>query len=257
MLVDQFYSYCQKLMEDIMRDERATIEKAADMIADAVAAGHNFFIHDRGHLIGGELLSRAGGANFVRRLDVLLPDPTLTNPHTGSRPKSREKLSGDALTQRKRKFEAEFVDYLFDANGLAEGDVLFLNSNSGYGFSGNNIAATAKRKGIKLIVMSSKATSQAVTPEAGGEKKLAEYADILFDNHAPYGDAVFEVSGLDEKIWPASGMGAAYITWPLILRTVEKLLERGVKPSIFRSANIPGGPDQNSAIAKHYEEFGY
>jgi uncharacterized phosphosugar-binding protein len=158
--------------------------------------------------------------------------------------------------QRKREFETGYVDYLFDINGLAKDDVLFINSNSGYGFAATNIAAVAKRKGLKLIVMSSRQTAEAVTPEGNG-KKLADYADILFDNHAPYGDAVYEVKGLDEKIWPASGMGAAFIAWPLILRTVEKLQEKGVNPSIFRSANIPGGTDQNTAVGKHYEEFGY
>ncbi|MDR1025033.1 MAG: sugar isomerase domain-containing protein [Treponema sp.] len=256
MLVDGFYDYCRKLLDDIQRDEAANLEKAAEMIAQAVAKGHNFFIHDRGHCIGGELLARAGGAVFVRRLDVAIPDPSLLAPHTGSRKASRDKLSGDALVQRKRKFETEYVDYVFDINGLAEGDVLFLNSNSGFGFAATNVAAAAKRKGLKLIVMSSGQTSRAVTPE-GGDKKLAEYADILFDNHAPYGDAVYEVKGLEEKLWPASGMGAAFIAWPLILRTIEKLLEKGVNPSVFRSANIPGGPDQNVAVSKHYEEFGY
>jgi uncharacterized phosphosugar-binding protein len=256
MLVNGFYDHCRKLLDEIQRDEAANLEKAAGMIAEAVAGGHNFFIHDRGHCIGGELLARAGGAVFVRRLDIVIPDPSLLAPHTGSRKLSREKLSGDALVQRKRKFETEYVDYLLDINGLAKDDVLFLNSNSGFGFAAVNVAAAAKRKGLKLIVMSSKQTSQAVTPE-GGDKRLAEYADILFDNHAPYGDAVFEVKGLDEKVWPASGMGAAFIAWPLILRTVEKLQEKGVNPSVFRSANIPGGPDQNAAVTKHYEEFGF
>jgi uncharacterized phosphosugar-binding protein len=254
MLVDGFYTYCRKLLDEIQRDEAANLEKAAEIIAEAVAGGRNFFIHDRGHCIGGELLARAGGAVFVRRLDIVIPDPALQNPHTGSRKASRDKLSGDALLRRKRQFETEYVDYVLDINGLTQGDVLFLNSNSGFGFAATNVAAAAKRKGLKLLVMSSKATSAAVTPE-GGDKKLAEYADVLFDNHAPYGDAVFDI-GLEEKVWPASGMGAAFVAWPLILRAVEKLRERGVDPAIFRSANIPGGPDQNAAVSKRYEDRG-
>jgi uncharacterized phosphosugar-binding protein len=103
--------------------------------------------------------------------------------------------------------------------------------------------------------MSSKETSESVTPE-GGEKKLAEYADILLNNHAPYGDAVFEVDGLNEKFWPASGMGAVFIAWPLVLMTVEKLLARGVSPTIFRSVNIPGGAEQNTWAINRYEEQG-
>ncbi|MCL2056752.1 MAG: sugar isomerase domain-containing protein [Oscillospiraceae bacterium] len=254
MLAEKFYGYCEKLMQDVKRDEMAAMEKASDMIADAVEKSYSFFIHDRGHLIGGELLARAGGAAFVRRLEIPLPDPTLMNPNTGSRKASR--LSGDALIARKRIFEAQYIDYAFDVNGIGEGDVLLLNSNSGYGFSAVAIAETAKRKGVKLIVMSSKITSEAITPE-GGEKKLADFADILFDNHSPYGDAVFEVDGLDERFWPASGMGAVYIAWPLVMMTVEKLLARGVSPTIFRSVNVPGGPQQNKKVVERYEELGY
>lgn len=256
MLENMFYTTCEKLAADIQRDEMENMEKASAMIAKAVAKGKNFFIHDRGHLIGGELLGRAGGAAFVRKLDIVMPDPSLLNPHTGARKFSREKLNGEALIARKRQFEKEYVDYAFDLNGLGEGDVLLLNSNSGYGFSALVIAETAKRKGVNLIVMSSKATSEAIKPE-GGEKKIAEFADILFDNHSPYGDAAFKVDGLDENIWPASGMGAVYIAWPLVLMVVEKLISMGVSPTIFRSTNIPGGPEQNNRVVDRYEELGY
>lgn len=256
MLAEQFYSYCGQMMAEIQVHEMGALEAASDLTAEAVANGRNFFLHDRGHLIGGELLARAGGAAFVRRLDIAVPDPTLTSAHTGSRSASRARLSGAALLERKRAFEKEYIDYAFDLNGIGEGDVLLLNSNSGYGFSAGAIAQTAKQKGVKLLVISSKATADAIVPE-GGEKKLSEYADVLFDNHAPYGDAVFELKGLDEKFWPASGMGAVFIAWPLVMMTVEKLLKRGVSPTIFRSANVPGGPEQNNAVALRYEELGY
>lgn len=256
MFAEKFYSYCETLMQEIRRDETETMEKAATMIAEAVAASRNFFIHDRGHLIGGELLARAGGAAFVRKLEIAIPDPSLLAPHTGTRAASRSKLSGSALTKRKRAFELEYTRYAFDINGVGEGDVLLLNSNSGYGFSAVTIAQVAKEKGVQLIVMSSKATSDAITPE-GGEKKLAEYADLLFDNHAPYGDAVFDIEGLDEKLWPASGMGAVFIAWPLVIMTVEKLIAMGVQPTVFRSANVPGGAEQNQKVVERYEALGY
>lgn len=256
MIEQKFFEYCRTLMDEIQAQEMGKVDEAAQMIAEAVAQSHTFILHDRGHLIGGELLARAGGAAFVRRLDVVLPDPVLRNPHTGTRAASQQKLSGEALTARKRAFELEYLDYLFDVNGLGEGDVLLLNSNSGYGFSSVAIAQTAKKKGMKLIVMSSRATSEAVTPE-GGERKLAEYADLLLNNHAPYGDAVFELEGLEEKLWPASGMGAAFLGWSIVLLTVEKLLAMGVSPTIFRSANIPGGVEQNTKVVERYEEKGY
>ena len=256
MLCESFFDYCGKLMEEIRRDEKESMEAAAEMIAEAVSKSRTFMIHDRGHLIGGELLARAGGAAFVRKFDLPIPDPSLLNAHTGTRAASRERLPAEERTRIRREFEEIYADYAMDVNGLSEGDVLLLNSNSGYGFAAVNLARAARKKGVKLIVMSSKQTADAITPE-GGEKKLSEYADILLDNHAPYGDAVFEVDGLDEKLWPASGMGAAFIAWPIVLMAVEKLLQRGISPTIFRSANIPGGPEQNKRVVERYEELGY
>ncbi|MDL2294265.1 sugar isomerase domain-containing protein [Ruminococcaceae bacterium OttesenSCG-928-D13] len=256
MIESGFFDHCEKLMQEIRDQEIDKIHQAAEMVAEAVAASKTFIIHDRGHLIGGELLGRAGGPAFVRRLDMALPDPGLIHPDTGVRPKCRDGLTGEARLARMRRFEMEYTDYLFDMNGLGAGDVLLLNSNSGFGFSATAIAHTAKAKGLKLIVISSKATAEAITPE-GGDKKLADYADLLFDNHAPYGDAVFEVAGLGEKLWPASGLGAAYIAWPIVLCAVEKLLERGVEPTILRSLNIPGGVEQNVRARERYEGLGY
>ncbi len=256
MLEMRFFDHCAQLMERIRKTEMDGMRKAAEMIAQAVSRSRSFVIHDRGHLIGGELLGRAGGPVFVRRLDVAVPEALLLHPDTGLRQASRERLTGEARAQRRRTFEREYIDYLFDVNGLSEGDVLLLNSNSGYGYTASVVAETAKRKGMGLIVISSRATAEAVTPEGEG-KKLCEYADVLLDNHAPFGDAVFEAEGMDEKVWPASGLGAAFLAWPIVLMAMERLAAMGVRPSVYRSINIPGGAEQYKAVVQRYESEGY
>lgn len=256
MLEKEFFTYCGQMIEKIQDNEMSKLEEAAEMISEALAKGFNFYLHDRGHLIGTELMGRAGGPSFVRKLEFSIPDGLLDHPYTGSRKKTRNRFSKEVLLQKKQAFEKTYIDYVFDMNGLGGGDVLLLNSNSGYGFQATAIAEIAKNKGVKLIVISSKETADAVQPEAGG-KRLAEYADLLFDNHAPYGDAVFTVEGLEEKLWPASGMGAVFIAWPLIIRTVEKLLEKGISPTIYRSVNIPGGRQQVEDSFIRFEELGY
>lgn len=256
MLEQKYFDYCKEMIEKIRRDEAAELERASEAIAKTVAAGGNFMVHDRGHLLGHELIFRAGGLAFVRRLELDIPVPYLTHPQIGVRPASRAKLGGEALAGRKHGFDLDYLEYLFDLNGLGEGDVLLLNTNSGYGFTAVAVAQTAKKKGMQLIVMSSRETADAITPEAGG-KKVADYADFLFDNHAPYGDAVFELEGLSERLWPASGLGAAFVAWALILMVTEKLVAMGITPSVYRSANIPGGPEQNEKAVKQYEEKGY
>lgn len=255
MLTNDFFTHCLDMIHVIQKEDLGKIDEAATMIADTVAQGHSFYIHDRGHLIGGELLARAGGPSFVRRLDFNAPDPLLTDAYSGSSAYQRDKLDEKIRKELSQDFMRHFIAHVLDMNGIGAGDLILLNSNSGYGFPATDIAAIAKDRGVKLIVMSSKATADAITPETGG-KKLSEYADILFDNHAPYGDAVFDLEGVDEKVWPASGMGAVFIAWPMILKSIELLVKRGVSPTIYRSVNIPGGREQVEAAKEKYQKTG-
>jgi uncharacterized phosphosugar-binding protein len=37
---------------------------------------------------------------------------------------------------------------------------------------------------------------------------------------------------------------------------VQNLVERGIAPSVYRSVNLPGGPDDVAAVQKQYSEKG-
>jgi len=73
----------------------------------------------------------------------------------------------------------------------------------------------------------------------------------------PYGDAMFETEGVSEKVFPASGLSAAAIGWAMVLEAIEKIVEKGISPSVFRSNNIPGGPEQNRDVFARYADLGY
>jgi uncharacterized phosphosugar-binding protein len=68
---------------------------------------------------------------------------------------------------------------------------------------------------------------------------------------------MLEAEGLDVKVCPASGIAAACIMWSIIAGTVENLLAKGITPTVYRSVNAPGGPEDVNARNEKYREKGY
>ena len=91
-----------------------------------------------------------------------------------------------------------------------------------------------------------------MTPENPMGKKLYEVVDVLIDNKVPEGDAIYELRSLGIKIAPVSTIINSFILQLLNIRTVEKLLEKELKPEIWISANIPGGIEKNQEYVRKY-----
>lgn len=256
MLKDRFFEAARAIVDAVEKEESGNISRAAAMIAEAVIQSKTVFLYDRGHLLGGELLCRAGGAAFIRRLDYGLPDPAQRSVNTGSREKRLVAFTGAEKETAVNAFEDVYTDYLMKVNDLGRGDVLIINSVSGKGHAATSLANAAKRHGVSLIILSSMVAAGSIKPDGGG-KRLIDYADVMIDNHAPFGDAMFDVPGVDEKVCPASGISAAMIGWAIVAEAVEIIVANGVSPTIYRSNNIPGGPEQNAAAFARYAELGY
>jgi uncharacterized phosphosugar-binding protein len=82
-------------------------------------------------------------------------------------------------------------------------------------------------------------------------------ADLVLDNHAPYGDAMLEVPGLDYPVCPASGLDAAAIMWAVVAGILEDMLARGLKPTVFPSVNRPDGRILMSQVETEELRKGY
>ena len=68
----------------------------------------------------------------------------------------------------------------------------------------------------------------------------------------PFGDAVLELDGLDQKFAPISTIALAFTENAIIARAIEILVQQGIKPPIWQSANTPGGDEAN---AKNIEKY--
>src|SRR6185312_11002378 len=117
-------------------------------------------------------------------------------------------------------------------------DVFLIASNSGGNGSIVEFARLVKGKGHPLIAVTSLAHTTRVTSRHPSGLRLFEVADIVLDNGAPYGDAVLPLPG-GGAAGGLSSITAALLAQMMVAETLVRLVERGVTPPVYLSANIP------------------
>ena len=68
---------------------------------------------------------------------------------------------------------------------------------------------------------------------------------------------VVDVPALGQRICPASGISASYLMWAVQSTVVEKLLEKGLKPSVYISNHMPDAARINGEALENYEKYGF
>ena len=242
--IDKYYSRISEIMNDVFNKERDTMEKAAQLIAEANEQRRSIFGFGCNHagLITLELFYRSGGMvtiNPIRAPGMMLEisPPTMTS--------EMERMLG-------------YGKIILDNEPVKAGDVLILHSVSGRNAVTIDMAQAAKDKGMTLIVVTNMNTATSVSSRHPSGKLLHDFADILIDNHGDHGDATVKLEGFQQKIASSSTVVGAAILNAIMVRACEILLEKGINPPVFMSGNIDGGDAYNKAvIAKHKENIFY
>jgi uncharacterized phosphosugar-binding protein len=186
-----------------------------------------------------EIAGRAGG--LIPTHAIALRDTVLM----GDRPASD--LKGGLLER-----DTNIADELWELHEFHPEDVFLIASNSGVNGSIVGIALRAKEEGHTVIAVTSLEHTNAVTPKHPSGKRLAEIADVVIDNLAPFGDATVPVGDGGILAGAVSSITAAYIAQLLTLGTAARIQEAGETPPLYLSANIPGGDEHNDALKARY-----
>lgn len=156
----------------------------------------------------------------------------------------------DVLTSALER-EPWLVDELMATVPVGDGDVFMIASNSGVNGSIVGAALWAKERGHRVIAVTSMQHTMRVDPKHPSGKRLADVADVVIDNLAPYGDTTLEVTG-GIGAGAISSITAAFIAQLLTLGVARTIAERGDTPPMYISANIPGGDEHNSVLEDRY-----
>jgi uncharacterized phosphosugar-binding protein len=216
------------------------LDPALDLMTATIESGGVIHAFGTGHseAFAMEIAGRAGG--LIPTNKIALRDLVL-----------RGSLSIDDLGGSSLERDPAIVQELWDLSGVQEGDLLMIASNSGVNGSIVGLALLAREHGIPLIAVTSLEHTMTVQPKHPSGQRLADVADVVIDNLAPYGDATLTLSG-GVPVGAVSSITAAYIAQLLTIGVSERIAADGRRPPLYLSANIPGGDEHNTALEQRY-----
>jgi len=163
-------------------------------------------------------------------------------------------LKGD--TYATLSYEAErlegYAKHILDYYNVSRKDVLIVISNSGRNAVPIEMAMEAKKKGIKVVAITSLDYSRSVPSRHSSGKKLYEIADIVIDNCCPLGEGLVDVEGVPFKVGPSSTVTGTAIINAIMVQAAQNMVEKGVEPPVCMSGNLPGSDEYNKKFFDKY-----
>ncbi|HEX6073945.1 MAG TPA: SIS domain-containing protein [Micromonosporaceae bacterium] len=237
---EAYLGQVKSLMARLGESQLESIGKAAGLIADAVAAGGVVQAFGSGHseALAMEIAGRAGGLVPSNRLAIR--DLVI---HGGA--------PVDVLHDPKLERDPGVAHRLYELANIRPEDVFVIASNSGINGSVVELALLVKERGHGLVAVTSAEQSRKLPPRHPSGRRLAELADVVLDNGAPYGDALLPLSN-GGAVCAVSSITGALLAQMVTAEVVRRMLEAGHTPPVYLSANVPGGDEHNQALESRY-----
>jgi uncharacterized phosphosugar-binding protein len=233
-----YISQVLRLLQETYARQQETLQTAATWIADALASDGVLYVFGASHagIITEELTYRAGG--LVPVSPIFIPGLTCD-----VRP-----LPLTSVLERIDGYALAAVKHI----PISPSDVMLVHSVSGRNAAPVEVALYAKQQGAKVIALTALDYSQSVSPRSSTGYRLFEVADLVIDNGAPRGDAIVQLPGFPQPIAPVSTVLGAALVNAVVAEACAILLERGITPPVFMSANLDGGDAHNAKLMERY-----
>jgi len=232
-ITDAYFSGLIDRLSTLRETLEQPLAEASAVIVEAARADRRVYVFGTGHshMLAEEVHYRAGGLAIT--VPILVGSAML---HEGAVMSSvYERTPG-------------LVRPMLERYGIRAGDVLIIASNSGVNAAPIEAADYGREIGATVIALTSVAYSAAI---ANGRRRLADLADIVFDNGLPPGDAVVDLPGSTLKTGPVSTAVGAAILNALVADVAAELAKSGDAP-VYLSANMPGASEVNQALVRKY-----
>jgi uncharacterized phosphosugar-binding protein len=239
-------SYRNTLVEimDKILGEIETIQKASRVVAESIAKEEPVHVIGPGghsNMAAEEVLWRAGG---LAPINAIL-DPGTNLIHGAKRSNFIERTPGYAL----KVLDAYRV-------GRKPGEVIIIVNAYGVNSMCIDTVLEAKKRKMMTIGITSRSFADVLPKDHPSRhpsgKNLYQEVDYFLNCHLPYGDAVVEIKGCIQKTGPTSTFCNVFTINLLMIETVKRLVEMGVQPPLWMSANLPGGDEANRQLEEKY-----
>ena len=234
MATQQYIDAVAAGLERLRVTQDDAMHEAADLLTEAVLEGRGIFSFGATHsfMLTEELVYRTGGLMVV---NPILPHGMSLSVRPMTLTSQIERVPG-------------YGDLLLRNSPAQQGDVLIIASTSGRNAVVIDMALAARETGVTTIGITALDYTRSVSSRHPSGKRLFELVDVVIDSCAPAGDAAVEFHGFPQRSGPLSSVLGCTVVNCIACQVVQNLLDRGVTPPVFVSANVEGGDEHNARL---------
>ena len=241
-----YFEKTSALLESLRKTQLPQIERAADLCADRIARGGLVFLFGNGHsrMMCEEMIPRQGCyPGFVALVELALSNHANIVGANGLRaPLHLEKFEG-------------YAEEILKGFKFGPHDAMIVISTSGIRPVIVEMALGAKKRGLPVVGILSVAHCRQAAPGHSSGRKLLDVADFVIDNQCPPGDCIVELEGLEWRTGPTSTVTGGMIMNMIRCGTAERLLARGVTPTLLPSHQFVGNTSAQEQLERFYEAY--
>jgi uncharacterized phosphosugar-binding protein len=244
MLSRRWLANTRTVLDDIEASQIPAIERAAELMADSIAAKRWVHTFGCGHatIPVEEMYPRIGGfVGFHPMIELPLTFFTHITGEMG--------IHQFLFLERAEGYgEAIMKSYVFDRR-----DTMWIFSHTGINNVNIDVALRAKELGMRVVATGSAAAASHSRHASG--RTLFDIADVVIDTRVPAGDSSVPLKHHVDNVGPVSTMAFVAVVWMTITTVAEILSERGVKLHIHPSHNIPGDTTARERLEAALAEY--
>jgi uncharacterized phosphosugar-binding protein len=243
---ERYYREAVSRLPGLLENQRAALDRAAALCTDAIAADGLVHLFGCGHsrMMCEEMTPRQGcyvGWHTIVELGLTFHN-LIVGPNGLRQSLHLEKTLG-------------YAEQILRNFAFGPKDVLIVISTSGIREIIIEMADGAKKHGLGVIALLSKAHCEQAKPAHPSGKKLIDIADVVLDNGAPVGDSLLTIEGCKNKTGPFSTLGGALVMNMLRCEVAQRLMDRGIEPVFLPSHQFVGSRTVEEQLEYFYAQY--
>ena len=243
---DRYLQEALALLNNLLEPQRAALDRAAALCTDAIAANGLVHLFGCGHsrMMCEEMTPRQGcfvGWHTIVELGLTFHNQ-IVGPNGLRQSLHLEKTPG-------------YAEQILRNFAFGPKDVMIVISTSGIREVIVEMAEAAKRRGLAVIGVVSKAHCEQAKPAHSSGQKLTDLAEVVLDNGAPVGDSLLAIDGCRHKTGPFSTVGGAMLMNMLRCEVAQRLAERGIQPVFLPSHQFVGSRTVEEELEYFYAQY--
>jgi uncharacterized phosphosugar-binding protein len=243
---ERYYQAAMARLHRLLDGQREALDRAAAWCTDAIAADGLVHLFGCGHsrMLCEEMTPRQGcfvGWHTIVELGLTFHN-LIVGPNGLRQSLHLEKTPG-------------YAEQILRNFAFGPKDVMIVISTSGIREVIVEMAEGARRHGLRVIGVVSRAHCDQAKPAHPSGKKLTDVCDLVLDNGAPVGDSLVELEGAPGRTGPFSTVGGAMLMNLLRCEVAQRLADRGVEPVFLPSHQFVGSRTVEEQLEYFYAQY--